>query len=46
MEPAFAGEAPKYGVAGRECPECGVKAVIKYNGCDKCTNCGYTGSCG
>ncbi|TXF11159.1 hypothetical protein [Pelomicrobium methylotrophicum] len=46
VEPAFAGEAPKYGVAGRECPECGVKAVIKYNGCDKCTNCGYTGSCG
>lgn len=46
VEPAFAGEAPKYRVAGRECPECGVKAVIKYNGCDKCTNCGYTGSCG
>lgn len=46
VEPAFAGEAPKYGVAGRECPECGVKAVIKYNGCDRCTNCGYTGSCG
>jgi ribonucleoside-diphosphate reductase alpha chain len=45
-EPAFAGEAPKYRVAGRECPECGVKAVVKYNGCDKCTNCGYTGSCG
>jgi ribonucleoside-diphosphate reductase alpha chain len=46
VEPAFAGEAPKYRAAGRECPECGVKAVIKYNGCDKCTNCGYTGSCG
>jgi ribonucleoside-diphosphate reductase alpha chain len=45
-EPAFAGEAPKYRAAGRECPECGVKALIKYNGCDKCTNCGYTGSCG
>ena len=45
-EPAFADETPKYGVAGRECPECGVRAVIKYNGCDKCTNCGYTGSCG
>jgi ribonucleoside-diphosphate reductase alpha chain len=46
VEPAFAGEAPKYRAAGRECPECGIKAVIKYNGCDKCTNCGYTGSCG
>ena len=33
-------------VAGHKCPECGVDALIKYNGCDKCTNCGYTGSCG
>jgi len=33
-------------IAGKKCPECGVHAVIKYNGCDKCTNCGYTGSCG
>ncbi len=32
--------------SGRPCPECGVNAVMKYNGCDKCTNCGYTGACG
>lgn len=31
---------------GQACPECRVKAMIKYNGCDKCTNCGYVGSCG
>lgn len=43
---AFADETTKHRMAGRECPECGVKAVIKYNGCDKCTNCGYTGACG
>jgi ribonucleoside-diphosphate reductase alpha chain len=33
-------------LAGKKCPECGVNAVIKYNGCDKCTNCGHIGSCG
>jgi ribonucleoside-diphosphate reductase alpha chain len=33
-------------IAGKRCPECGVDAVVKYNGCDKCTNCGYIGSCG
>jgi ribonucleoside-diphosphate reductase alpha chain len=33
-------------IAGKRCPECGVDAVVKYNGCDKCTNCGYVGSCG
>ena len=33
-------------MAGSKCPECGINAVIKYNGCEKCTNCGYTGSCG
>ena len=32
--------------AGKMCPECGVDAIVKYNGCDKCTNCGYVGSCG
>lgn len=33
-------------MAGKKCPECGVNAVVTYNGCDKCTNCGYVGSCG
>lgn len=31
---------------GKKCPECAVHALVKYNGCDKCSNCGYTGSCG
>ena len=31
---------------GTKCPECAVHAVVKYNGCDKCSNCGHTGSCG
>lgn len=29
----------------KKCPECGSK-LMKYNGCDKCTQCGYIGSCG
>jgi len=35
-------------MAGKKCPDCGAHTVIKYNGCDKCTNpgCGYIGSCG
>jgi ribonucleoside-diphosphate reductase alpha chain len=33
-------------MSGKKCPECSVNAVIKYNGCDKCANCGYVGSCG
>lgn len=31
---------------GRACPECGHAAVIKRDGCDFCTSCGYTGACG
>lgn len=31
---------------GRECRECGAMAVIRKDGCDFCTNCGTTGSCG
>jgi ribonucleoside-diphosphate reductase alpha chain len=30
----------------RPCPECGSHTLIKYNGCEKCTTCGYVGSCG
>jgi ribonucleoside-diphosphate reductase alpha chain len=33
-------------MAGKKCPECNVHAVVRYNGCDRCTNCGYLGSCG
>jgi ribonucleoside-diphosphate reductase alpha chain len=31
---------------GRPCPECGAHAMIRKDGCDYCTQCGYTGSCG
>ncbi len=40
------GTAPLGIVAGRTCPECGHAAVIRRDGCDFCTACGYTGSCG
>ncbi|MCX8016650.1 MAG: adenosylcobalamin-dependent ribonucleoside-diphosphate reductase, partial [Rhodocyclaceae bacterium] len=30
----------------KPCPECGSHTLIKYNGCEKCTSCGYVGSCG
>ncbi|MBP6765872.1 MAG: adenosylcobalamin-dependent ribonucleoside-diphosphate reductase, partial [Rubrivivax sp.] len=31
---------------GTKCPECGAHAVIRKDGCDWCTQCGHTGSCG
>jgi len=31
---------------GKKCPECGNKALIRKDGCDFCTSCGYTGVCG
>ncbi|MGH8705940.1 MAG: adenosylcobalamin-dependent ribonucleoside-diphosphate reductase [Burkholderiales bacterium] len=31
---------------GARCPECGNTALIRRDGCDHCTACGYTGVCG
>jgi len=31
---------------GKKCPECGNKAMIRKDGCDFCTDCGYIGACG
>lgn len=31
---------------GKKCDACGINAVVRHNGCDKCMNCGETGSCG
>lgn len=31
---------------GTECPECHLHSVIKKDGCQFCTHCGYTGACG
>ena len=33
-------------MAGRKCPECGARAMIRKDGCDYCTSCGHMGSCG
>jgi ribonucleoside-diphosphate reductase alpha chain len=33
-------------MAGRKCPECGARAMIRKDGCDYCTSCGFMGSCG
>ena len=33
-------------LAGRQCPECGNPTVIKKDGCDFCTACGFVGQCG
>ena len=33
-------------LAGKVCEECGVRAVIKRDGCDFCTACGHIGACG
>ena len=33
-------------IAGKKCPDCGAHALIKRDGCEYCTNCGFIGSCG
>ncbi len=33
-------------VHGKKCPECGDHAVIRSDGCDRCTACGHLGTCG
>jgi ribonucleoside-diphosphate reductase alpha chain len=33
-------------VYGKKCTECGTHAVIKSDGCDRCTACGTVGACG
>ncbi len=33
-------------LAGAKCPECGNKTLIRKDGCDYCTACGYVGVCG
>ncbi len=41
-----AGGRPSAELAGRPCPECGNPTVIRKDGCDFCTACGYVGQCG
>ncbi|HZO02521.1 MAG TPA: adenosylcobalamin-dependent ribonucleoside-diphosphate reductase [Burkholderiales bacterium] len=33
-------------IAGAKCPDCGNKTLIRKDGCDYCTACGYVGVCG
>jgi ribonucleoside-diphosphate reductase alpha chain len=42
-------EAPSGGapvMQGLKCPECGSRTLIRKDGCDWCSSCGYTGLCG
>jgi ribonucleoside-diphosphate reductase alpha chain len=42
--PTSTREAPV--IAGAKCPDCGNKTLIRKDGCDYCTACGYVGVCG
>ncbi len=33
-------------MAGKSCPECGNRAMIRRDGCEFCTACGFVGQCG
>ncbi|NRF65619.1 adenosylcobalamin-dependent ribonucleoside-diphosphate reductase [Aquincola sp. S2] len=43
--PALANATPDES-SGERCPECGNAALIRRDGCEFCTACGYVGSCG
>jgi ribonucleoside-diphosphate reductase alpha chain len=43
---APAGDAQPRVMAGAPCPECGNSTLIRKDGCDYCTACGYVGVCG
>jgi ribonucleoside-diphosphate reductase alpha chain len=33
-------------VLGAPCPDCGAHAVVRHEGCQSCTSCGWIGNCG
>jgi ribonucleoside-diphosphate reductase alpha chain len=39
-------DMPSLIMAGKKCPECGARAMIRKDGCDYCTACGFVGTCG
>jgi len=43
-----ASAAPSVGVSSSaaKCPECGARALHKFDGCTRCDNCQYVGECG
>ena len=51
-EPAQAekhGERPaaaNFVARGRQCPDCGARALQRIDGCERCSECNYVGSCG
>ena len=45
-ERANAGQSIKSRRGGRRCEECGSNALIRVDGCDRCTVCGAIGTCG
>jgi ribonucleoside-diphosphate reductase alpha chain len=46
-QPAGTGQGGQARVmAGAACPECANTTLIRKDGCDYCTACGYTGVCG
>jgi len=45
LETPERGSAPKV-MKGSRCPECGNATLIRKDGCDWCSACGYTGACG
>ena len=46
VDAAPAGSHASPTMAGKKCQECGAHAVIRKDGCDYCTQCGFLGSCG
>ena len=46
QEPAPSAPAAGGVMAGKKCPDCGAHAVIKKDGCEYCTQCGFVGACG
>jgi ribonucleoside-diphosphate reductase alpha chain len=50
--PVLWSDAPGPGVTetgttlGKRCPECGHLSLVRRDGCEFCTSCGYTGACG
>ncbi len=45
LEAPAAGHATRI-MKGSRCPECGNQTLIRKDGCDYCTACGFTGACG
>jgi len=45
-EPIVPAALPAVAGAGAKCPECGARALHKVDGCQRCGECHYIGSCG